>query len=156
MKDIKLTKGKVTLVDDEDYEWLNQWKWHYTGNYVGRTIRIGNIRKTIYMHRIVLNPPNDMFTDHINHNKLDNRRCNLRICTRSQNNANNRLSRSNTSGRRGVYWYKQTKKWKAQIKYKGHKLSIGYFLNIEDAAKAYRTKAKELFGEFACEENSFN
>ena len=103
MKKIELTQGKFALVDDEDFEWLNQWKWYanhlgYTW-YVVRSVRYDNEVKAILMHRSILNAKIGEEIDHINHNGLDNRKKNLRICTRSQNNMNrNKL--------RGTYKYK--------------------------------------------------
>ena len=145
MKKIKLSRGKYTIVDDEDFEWLNRWKWSY--NSLGYA-RMGQNYKTILMHRLIMNTPHGMETDHINGNGLDNRRSNLRICTRSQNKMNTCLSSKNTSGYKGVCWNKNSKKWRAEIEYK-KSICLGYFDNKIDAAKAYNQKAKELFGEFA-------
>lgn len=108
MKKIKLTQGKYAIVDDEDFEWLNQWKWCYC-KYVIRDIILNKKNKRIYMHRLIMNTPEKMQTDHINGNKLDNRRNNLRICTQSQNNMNRKISKLNTSGYRGIYWDKDNK-----------------------------------------------
>jgi hypothetical protein len=153
IKEIKLTQGKVAIVDDEDYAWLNQWKWCYsTAGYAIRAIRINGKRKTIFMHRIILKTPNDLFTDHINRNKLDNRRENLRICTASQNKANQSAQHNNTSGKKGVTWQKDIQRWKAQINFKQKIIYLGDFKDIEEAARAYAKKSFELFGEFASTE----
>jgi hypothetical protein len=87
-KMIPLTQGKFALVDDEDFEWLNQYKWRLRNGYAGRdsSILLGP-RRNILMHREVAGTPEGLFTDHANGNKLDNRRCNLRICNKSQNRA---------------------------------------------------------------------
>jgi len=98
MRTIKLTQGKFAIVDDCDFEWLNQWKWHYSAGYV--VSKMGG--KNIYLHRFILQTPPKMDTDHINHNKLDNRRKNLRVATRSQNKQNTLISRANKSGFKGV------------------------------------------------------
>ena len=150
MKEIPLTQGKIAIVDDEDFEWLNQWKWayHHSG-YAVRTIYIASRnRKQISMHRLINGTPDGIETDHINHNRLDNRRGNLRNCTHLQNQHNFSMPKSNTSGYKGVDWHKPNHKWRAQIKFHGKKIHIGFFKNIGDAASAYETKAKELFGEF--------
>ena len=105
-------------------------------------------RKTLQLHRLLMNPPKGMMVDHINHNGLDNRRENLRICTHAENQHNSRKQKNNTSGYKGVYWDKSKKKWRAQIK-KDNKIHIGMFDIIEEAARAYDAKAKELFGGYA-------
>src|SRR6266513_4663456 len=87
MKKIKLTKGKYALVDDVDFEWLNQWKWHITTNrYASRTLWPS--KKDVYMHRIILNAQKGQEVDHINRDPLDNRRSNISLCTHAQNMAN--------------------------------------------------------------------
>lgn len=150
-KEIKLTKGKVTLVNDEDFEWLNQWRWHSAKGerYAGR--RDMKTKKIILMHRQIMNPPADMVVDHKNGDTLDNRKNNLRICTKAENQRNHKRLKNNTSGYTGVSFRKDTKKWFAHI---GDKLSgtfghLGNFLTPEDAARAYDKKAGEVFGEFA-------
>jgi len=90
MKEMELTKGKVALVDDKDFEWLSQWKWSiFSIGYAGRT----EVYKTIYMHRVIANAPKGFVIDHLNGNIRDNRRCNLRICTHAENLHNNRRKR---------------------------------------------------------------
>lgn len=151
-KIITLTKGKETIVDDEDLEWLSQWKWLYHGQgYAARHIWVCGGRGkqiTVLMHREVLHTPEGMYTDHINGNKLDNRKENLRICDHSQNGANTK-TRGNKSGYKGVCWHKQCKKWCACIKQNYKKYYLGLFFDPVEAAKVYDKKAKELFGEFA-------
>jgi hypothetical protein len=150
MKEIKLTQGKVTVVDDEDYEWLNQWKWHYAGGSALRNIVKNKKWKSIWMHRLIMNTPDDLYVDHINHNRLDNRKKNLRICTTGQNNRNSLKRKNNKSGYKGVYWKKQSKKWCAEIGINNERMYLGLFVDIKDAVNAYNRKAKELHGEFAC------
>lgn len=149
MKEILLTQSKVAIVDDEDYDYLMQWSWCYSGGYANRYFHKKMKSKSISMHRAIMKTPEGMETDHINHNKLDNRRRNLRICDRFQNRHNRPRQRNNTSGHKGVSWYKKSNKWRVQITFHGKKIHVGVFVNIEDAAKAYQNKAKELFGEFA-------
>ena len=104
MKYIPLTQGKLAIVDDEDFEWLSQWKWHFNRKkYAARTI---NHSGKLYMHQVILNTPKGMLSDHRNGNGLDNRRKNLRACNVQQNKANSRLPKNNTSGFKGVYWEK--------------------------------------------------
>lgn len=103
--------------------------------------------KTVYMHREIMGTPKGMDTDHIDRNGLDNRKCNLRICTRSQNN-HNRQPRTDCDSRyKGVA--KQRKRWMAHIQYNGRSIFLGEYDTEIEAAKAYDKKAKEFFGEFA-------
>lgn len=147
-KQIPLTQGKYALVDDEDFDYLNQWKWHYgRGGYACR----GSGHKgypAIYMHRLIMNTPQGMQTDHINRDKLDNRRNNLRICDASQNRANIGKRINNTSGYTGVARFRRVK-WQAYINKGGRRFSLGHFQTKEAAARAYNEKALELFGEYA-------
>lgn len=151
-KQIKLTQNKVALVDDEDYEWLNQFKWYackYGVQYYALR-KYPRKQKILYMHREILKlTPNDgKLSDHINHNGLDNRRNNLRIVTRIENQWNRR-SFKGESKYRGVSKYKRSNKWRARLTRLDKEYYLGYFDNEIYAAKAYDRKAKEIFGEFA-------
>jgi hypothetical protein len=149
MRTIQLTKGKVAIVDDCDYEYLSQWKWLYSDGYAERKIRINEKSKHIRMHQYILFAPDGMEVDHKNRSRLDNRRDNLRICTHSQNEANRSIFPNNISGKKGVSWDKVNKKWRAVIEYNYKYIHIGRYKDINDASEAYNRKAKELFGEFA-------
>lgn len=146
---IQLTQEMITLVDDNMFEYLNQWKWHYHQGYARRNTKINGKRKIISIHQIVMNTPDGFDTDHINGNKLDNRKENLRICTHEENTQNKNLSRDNISGYKGVNKRKKNGKWRARIIYKGKEISLGEYFFIEDAAKAYDIAAIEYFREFA-------
>jgi len=150
MKEIKLTQGKVTLVDDEDYEYLNQWKWHTVRKrnifYAERRLSKVHKQKIIIMHRVIMKTPSNLTVDHINHNGLDNRKINLRNCT-NQQNLMNRLSRDN-SNYLGVS-YNNKGFIRARIGFNRYQFHLGYFKNEIEAALAYDKKAKILFGEFA-------
>lgn len=151
---IKLTQGKYAIVDDEDFEKINKFKWcaHYKSNgrwYAVRTIRKANDKQaTLIMHRMIMNVPTGLQIDHRNHNGLDNRKCNLRICTNTENRYNLK-SQEGTSKYKGVYWNKINKKWIVQIQLNGKSTYLGSYLNEIDGALAYDIKATELFGEFA-------
>ena len=153
MKEIKLTQNKVALVDDEDFEYLNQFKWYalksYSTHYAVRGIRLKGKGITILMHRVILNMPKEMKTDHINHESLDNRRVNLRICTDSQNAMNMNSHKNSSSRFKGVSWHKRDKKWQVRIGYKKKVKYLGYSLSENEASLIYDKKAIELFGEFA-------
>lgn len=151
IKYIKLTKSKETEVDEEDFEWLNQWKWLYHNGYATRSVWESGKYHHEYMHRYILKPPEGFYTDHINGDKLDNRRQNLRVCTTSQNGANRKLNSNNTSGFKGVFYAGKNRKksWVTIVRFMGKNQFVGYFETPEEASFAYYLKAKELFGEFA-------
>lgn len=151
MRKIPLTKEKFALVDDEDYEWLNQFKWHYAGNGCARrnTSKVWGKPIHVSMHRVIMSCPDGLVVDHINGDRLDNQKQNLRICTQSENSMNRVLASNNTCGYKGVYWHKGKKRWYAHITINGKQKHIGLFKNIHDAARRYNEKALELFGEFA-------
>jgi len=146
---IPLTQGKFAIVDAEDYDWLNKYKW-----YASRAKRTyyarGTIKgKHVRMHRLILDAPPHLFVDHINCNGLDNRRKKLRLCTHFQNQQNRRPSLNGKSKYKGVCWSKRHKKFRARITYNRKSYHLGLFDSEIDAAKAYDKKALELFGEFA-------
>lgn len=148
MKKIQLgghIKGRdikgYALVDDKDFESLNKYKWFIHAGYVARKSNY----KTISMHREIMQTPKGLLTDHINHNPLDNRRLNLRVCTFSQNNMNRRKYGEFSSTFKGVYWSRASKRWGVKIE-NNH---IGYFDKELHAAMAYDLNAIELFTDFA-------
>ncbi len=121
------------LIDIECIDLIKQYKWHLrTDGYVST----GN---NIYIHRLLMNPPKDMEIDHINRNKLDNRRENLRICTQQQNLQNKGILKNNTSGYTGVY--KRNNKWCARININKKQINLGTFDTFEEAKQA-RIKAE--------------
>lgn len=109
-------------------------------------------KKMTLMHRLITNFPKGMEVDHINGNKLDNRRSNLRVCTRSENAKNRRLSKSNKSGYHGVHYAtteKRRKRWAASIRVNGKKKYIGRFFTLAEAVMAYNKSALKYHGKFA-------
>jgi hypothetical protein len=153
MKEIILTQGKVTLVDDEDFEWLNQWKWYASkikNNFYAKrdTWIIGKGRdESIFMHREILKlvRGDGIIGDHKNRNTLDNQKNNLRITNHSLNNYNCKMKSHNKSGYRGVDWYKAYKKWRVRITKENKVVNLGYFINKIEAAKIYDTAAIKLW-----------
>ena len=154
-KEIQLTQGKVALVDDEDFEYLNQWKWYVqkwnVGYYAVRNVR--NNKKYIgyqSMHRLLSNNNNkSLITDHVNGNTLDNRKSNLRICSFSDNNKNRKISKNNSTGYKGVVYDKRNKKFIAKIGLNKKQIYLGYYIDPIDAARAYNAAALKYHGEFA-------
>ena len=148
IKFIALTKGKIAIVDAEDYELLKQYKWHSIcsdGSFYAYRCRN---KKSISMHRMLMNAPKGKVVDHIDGNGLNNRRSNLRICTVSENIRNSR-GRHKTSKYKGVHWNKRAGKWVSSITEKGKYEFLGHFDDEAEAAKIYDKRAKRLFGEYA-------
>ncbi len=141
---------KFALVDDEDFDKLNQWQWYCsTYGYAVRHAPTNNgKRNTIWMHRLILNPPKNRQIDHRDRNRLNNQKSNIRICSNSQNNMNKRTQRNNTTGYKGIY-IKHGFNIHARIIKDQTVIHLGRFPDKISAAKAYDKKAKELFGEFA-------
>lgn len=147
MKEIKLSQGKVALVDDEDFDSLSKYKWHYSkSGYAIRTVSY-KPRISAYMHKIIV--PFEGSVDHINGNRLDNRKQNLRRCSHKENCRNQKLRVDSASGFKGVCWITSKRKYRAYINDSGKQIFIGYFSSALEAAKAYNKKSQELFGEFA-------
>lgn len=142
MNKIKLTQGQFAEVDDEDYEWLNQWKWcalkHRNTFYAVRGIEINGKWTTQYMHILIMGDnPLKLNVDHRDGYGTNNHRSNLRFCT-SQENSMNRVSPKNCSSEYvGVCWNKRSCKWVAYILAEGIRKHLGYFHNEEDAARAF-------------------
>lgn len=155
MKEIQLTRGYVALVDDEDYEYVNQWKWFahdFAGGliYADRNNQIKRKQHHVKMHRVILGIVDPkLYVDHKDRNGLNNQKSNLRICTHSQNMANRRSRVNSTSKYLGVHRCRQYNKWRAEIG-KDKKITfLGRFDEEIEAALAYNKKAIELHGEFA-------
>lgn len=156
VKELLLTQGFVAVVDDDDYEYLSQWKWLAINNrqrrkvYAGRTKWLGNGKKTtVLMHREILGFPPGKEIDHIDGDGLHNTKGNLRVCSTSENGRNRSFQRNNTSGFKGVFWRKKSKKWEAAINIAGKTRYLGKFSSAEEAARAYDATARELHGEYA-------
>jgi hypothetical protein len=151
LRSIELTQGKHALIDEEDYVKVGPYKWCYSSSngYAVSRRRVDGVKEVLLMHRLVHDTPKGLITDHINHDKLDNRRENLRTCTRHENNRNMPLRSNNKSGYKGVYWHAARGKWQANIRHCGEEFYLGLFTDKHEAAEAYNRKAVELFGVFA-------
>lgn len=149
-KRIELTNGQFAIVDDEDYEYLSQFTWHNAVGYARRSLgyqKGGS--KYIYMHQEIMKTPKGMVTDHINRDRLDNRRENLRICTESENARNYKRRINKSSGYTGVNFNKTTGKFQAQITLNRKNIHLGVFECKHEAARAYNEAAIKYHGEFA-------
>ena len=139
MKKIKLAGGQIVLVDNQDMDILSNYQWHLSSQGYART-QIGR-GKFVTMHRMLNETSKGLDTDHINQNKLDNRRKNLRTVTRSLNTRNAPIRKDNTSGHKGIDFYKRVRKWRVRI---GDK-SLGYFDDLVDAIIARKSGEKILW-----------
>lgn len=146
---IPLTKGKNAVIDECSKDTVSRYIWHFDGKYAATNTVVNGKRKKIRMHRLLLDAPSGLDIDHINGDRLDNRLTNLRVCTRSQNLRNQGLRSNNSSGYRGITYYKPYKKWAAQIYIDGKNKRIGYFDDLASAVDAYNEDAKKYYKNFA-------
>lgn len=158
MKEIKLNKGFVALVDDEDFERVNKFNWFVLKGtstyYAQRTFWINGKQYHQYLHQFMFDyfkskDSKRIVIDHINHNGLDNTRINIRECTHSQNRMNQIPINNKTSIYKGVDWSQKSKKYRAKIGINHKSIHIGFFASEKDAAIAYDMAAKKYHGDFA-------
>lgn len=147
-----LRNGEETLVDSEDYENLCRFVWSkHSAGYVVRSE--GSSRKSTFkqylLHRELLAAPESSYVDHINGDKMDNRKVNLRLCTNKDNTRNSSPHKDSSSVYKGVSWYSPTSNWTSRISADGFLYHLGRYPTELEAATAYDKKAKELFGEYA-------
>ncbi|MDE5116453.1 MAG: AP2 domain-containing protein [Trichodesmium sp. St2_bin2_1] len=147
-KEILITRGQIVIVDEQDYEELSKYKWYLIDGFAARTIKKDDKRTTIYMHRVIMDAPMGVSVYHINHNKLDNQRKNLRLVKGSAR-MHRRPSVKHSSKYRGVYWCKDKRKWIAEIKVYKKQIRLGRFEVEKDAAIAYDEAARKYYGSLA-------
>ncbi len=138
-------EAKVFILDAENYEKTKSHTWRYTGKYISTNINC----KTVFLHRLIIDVPEGREIDHINGNPMDNRKSNLRLCTRSENQSNKISRKDSTCYYPGVYWNKNAKAWAAQIRKNNVKKHLGYYENVNDAIKARIEAEKEYHGKFS-------
>lgn len=147
-------KGRFILIDKEDFNRVSKHRWWLGTKNLRPATDIWDKKtktsKRVLLSRFIINPPDKMIVDHINGNPLDNRKCNLRVCTFEENQRNRTtLNKNNTSGYRGVSWDRFRKKWVAQLSLKYKHVYLGRFSDIEDARKAVKLAIVEKHGDFA-------
>ena len=153
MKTLELTKGKIALIDDDDYACALQYQWYATLRkcvwYAYRMVCVDDKQAMIFLHRFLMEPPAGMQVDHIDGDGLNCTRANMRLCTLAENTRNRRRPVTNTSGYKGVSWHKLRGKWRAEIGVDCRNKHLGLFESKDDAALAYNNAALEHYGEFA-------
>jgi hypothetical protein len=137
----------LIMVDDEDYKKLNNFHWQ--ADKYGIVSRHIGKKKHILMYRQIMNAPLGIEIDHIDGNRLNNQKSNLRFATSSQNKMNRGPRKDNKSGYKGVSWHKERNKWTARIMINGEYKHLGLFDNILNAVNAYNKIAKTYYGEYA-------
>lgn len=161
MRTIELTQGQVAVIDDHHFSWVSKHKWCVNRDAIGdfyavrNSPRILGKKTSILMHRKIMEHllgrllTNDEEVDHINLDKLCNLDTNLRLASSSENKCNREKQSNNTSGYKGVHWDSQRGKWRSTLNIQGKKISVGHFIDIEDAARAYDKAAIKYHGRFA-------
>lgn len=155
MKKIYLSNGGYTIVDDDMYDVLSKYKWKCQKGYATRNAYMGKnkegeyIYKTISIHSIVLPGKKGFVTDHINRDRLDNRRSNLRLCTNSQNTFNQSPRKDNSTGVRGVFFDRRNNVYYSQITVNRKVYNLGNFKSLAEAYGAYITHSEHFFGEYS-------
>ncbi len=156
IKEIPISRGLVTLVDDIDFPRLNNYRWYAwkpkecSSFYVVRNHLVTDEpTASTKMHREILNAPKGLRVDHIDGNGLNNTRANLRLATHQQNMCNRPANANNKSGFKGVSWFNRDSKWVARLETNGKVIFLGYFDDLEEAARVYDAAARKHFGEYA-------
>lgn len=148
LKQIPLTKGAFALVDDADYDWLMQWKWRLNSKgYAIRSYNVDYKEIVLCMHRVIMDALSGQFVDHIDGNRLNNTRANLRFVTQQQNLQYRRVFQSSSTGLKGVS--RHANRWQARIGLNGQIIHLGYYVQADAAAQAYDVAARLLFGEYS-------
>jgi len=152
-KVIHLPSGEPVLIDDQDLQKVSQFRWHKHIGYACASVPARFIQqfpmKRLRMHRLILDAEEGDIVDHKNRNRLDNRRCNLRFCSKGENAFNRRKALGKASRFKGVTWHQGKRRWQARITWKNADRFLGYFADEQDAGTVYNVAAQLLFGDFA-------
>lgn len=137
MRHIPLSQGKFAIIDEADFPEISSYKWYFHQGRAVRKPKTIDKKRTgfIWMHREIAKPDDDKVIDHINGNTLDNRRENLRICTRSQNQWNKSPRIKSFTRMKNIHWKKEKKRYAVRFQKFGKKIEFGYFKNLEEAIK---------------------
>jgi hypothetical protein len=147
--EIPLSNGGATRIDTADAGRVSKHVWHQdTQGYARAMVKIEKRWRLVRLHRFLMAPPARLFVDHIDGDRLNNQRLNLRLCSPAQS-AKNTKARGGTSRFKGVCWHRGAKKWMAQIQVDRVNHHLGLFIAEEDAATAYRQAALKMHGNFA-------
>lgn len=155
---MRLTQGQICLLDEDDYmrreikdyRWCAKWDGKTKSFRAVRNDRSTGKHFTLAISRVIMNCPKGLVVDHISHDTVDNRRCNLRICSIAQNGQNRRRQRNSGSGYKGVTFHNVIKKWQARIQVDGKRISLGYYSTAKQAGEIYALASKKYHKEFAC------
>lgn len=145
---IYANNGGLTIIDSDDYEKVKKYSWRIRLGYATTEYQINKIRHLVFLHRLINNTPDNLFTDHINRKKLDNRKCNLRNCTKQQNAFNSPYRSDSSSGIKGIDYAKREKRWRVRIRMNGKDIGLGYYKTKTEAIEARINGMKKYFGEF--------
>lgn len=152
-REIQLTQGKVAVIDEADFKRVSAFKWSADRMgktwYAVRTVKRLGKKSRIYLHRFVMNATRGLVVDHVNRNGLDNRKRNLRLCTKKQNFWNQGAHKDGRSGVRGVSWRPDTGLWTARLFVNGKQLNLGCYKRLKDAVAVRRLAEKKHYGVFA-------
>ena len=143
----KLLTGETFLFDGEDFQKINSTMWYRSRQGARGESYVVDCRDQ-GLHRVILDAPQGKVVDHINLDPLDNRKCNLRLCSHRENQCNRNLQSNNTSGVAGVHWSKRRKTWIARVKYYGSEVHLGAYPSLTEAAQARNEGVERLYGGF--------
>jgi hypothetical protein len=145
------SNGSITcfIIDLDDYEKISKYKWYIENHGYVRGHVDG---KKVSLHRFIMNVEDEKEIDHINHNPLDNRKSQLRVCSAKQNMMNKVLYSNNKSGTKGVHYYRWSNSWLVTITYNGEKIHLGYYKTKDEAIRARKEAEQKYFGEYAYKE----